>query len=160
VTHAAPTTSTPPAPLTRGPESPLQLWLNLSMSVALALTIAGATLQAYRIAQEFGSLRSSCLVAGMAAGIGLAFTLGGAIHYLVLLLNERGARPPAWYMRWPLTLARRGLYLGQIAGTALAVACVAAVLFNLAIPGPDYGMLHRGGYTPPLPPPMIDIAFN
>jgi hypothetical protein len=129
----------------------------MALLAALSAAIAGAALMDYRIAQEYNAMRSECLVAGFAAGVGLCFTMGGAIHYVMRLLNRDGPILPGtdlWYTRLFLVLLRHLFYFVQAAGAALAVACIAAVLFDLTIPGPDYSMLYRGGYTPPLPPPM------
>ena len=125
------------------PQSPKSSLLNCWMMISFAAAIGGAAFLDYRIVQEFAFLRTACLVAGIAAGVGATFCLGGAMHYVDEILATPAK--PAWYWRWLLVTQRRLLMFGQLAATALVLWIVATFIFNLKIPGPDYAILYHGG---------------
>ncbi len=136
------------------PETPsrLQIFLDCWLMMAFGALLCGVTLQNYRNVQEFGFMRTDCMVAAVVAGIGIAFAFGGAMHHADLLLAHDAARRPHWTLRILLVLQKRALLLLQAAAAALVIWVLAAILFNFTIPGPDYGMLYRGGYVPPAIP--------
>jgi len=133
---AIPAPSPGTLPLTPAPATARQHLLNNWLMIAFSVALAAAALADYRAFQISPSMKVQCLIAGIAAGVGMVFTLGGAMHYGDLLLATR----PAWYWRWLLITQRRLLMLAQLAATALFLAILAAMIFDLKIPTPDYSM--------------------
>ena len=132
--------------------------LNCWMLIAFAAAIAGAAFYDYRIVQEFAGFRTICLVAGIAAGVGIAFCLGGAMHYIDLALHAELPARYSWPMRALLICKKRILLIAQLAGAGLALACLAAFAFDLDVPGPDYTILYRSG-IPPAPSQVTVIGL-
>ena len=134
-----------------------QLFLNCWLMMALGALLCGAAFQNYRDLQEYGFMRTNCMVAAVAAGIGIAFAFGGAMHYADLLLAHDAARRPHFLLRVLLVIQKRLLLILQLAAAALVLGALAAVMFDMNISGPDYSMLSRGGYVPqpsPLQQPL------
>lgn len=117
--------------------------------LSLGTLLCGGAFQNYRDAQEYGFMRTQCIVSAIAAGIGIAFAFGGAMHYADVLLAYGSARRPLWIIRVLLVCLKRLLLTLQLAAAAMVCAALFIALFDYTVPGPDYSMLSRGGYAPP-----------
>lgn len=129
----------------------LHSWLMTSLGV---LIVAVAALD-LRIVQQYGFLRTSCLVAGIVAGCGASFSLGGAMHYLDAAAQPL-PQPLHWFWKILFYFHKRLLLLLQLAMMAAAIAAVGALVFDWKIPGPDWDHLFRGpdySVTAPQPEP-------
>jgi hypothetical protein len=102
-------------------------WLMIGFAVLLVV----ATRHAYFLALSNPFLRTDCLVAGIISGAGMAFSLGGAMHYLDSAL----AAGPRWYWSLLLIAEKRLLLIGQILAMALAVLSAGLMIFHAPIPG-------------------------